>query len=211
MKELKWVLDDISIDRRFENSNITAKLHLDNEGHLSVSEISSMCTDLQRRLDEFNYIDTDIMSTREVASLYPKMFMQLGRCNGKTAADWAFKNVMNSIFGKKKYGIKDVIFNDPATIVLWEDGTKTVVKTQDGDEYDPEKGLAMAISKKALGNKHEYYNVFKKWLKKYEKQQKADADTSSDLSAAWHRAAETLRELNEALSGKTPNKPTTKL
>lgn len=60
--------------------------------------------------------------------------------------------------------IKKVIFNDPATIVFWEDGSKTVVKCQDGDIYDPEKGLAMAISKKALGNQGNYCNEFKEWL-----------------------------------------------
>lgn len=64
--------------------------------------------------------------------------------------------------------IKNVIFNNPATIVFWEDGTKTVVKCQDGDVYDPEKGLAMAITKKALGNKGNYCNELKKWLEKYE-------------------------------------------
>lgn len=62
--------------------------------------------------------------------------------------------------------IKNVIFNDPATIVFWADGTKTVVKCQDGDIFDPEKGLAMAISKKALGNKGNYCNELKKWLPK---------------------------------------------
>ena len=60
--------------------------------------------------------------------------------------------------------IKDVIFNEPATIILWADGTKTVVKCQEGENYDPEKGMAMAISKKALGNKGNYCEVFKKWL-----------------------------------------------
>lgn len=60
--------------------------------------------------------------------------------------------------------IKNVIFNDPATIVFWADGTKTVVKAQDGDIFDPEKGLTMAISKKALGNKGNYCNELKKWL-----------------------------------------------
>ena len=60
--------------------------------------------------------------------------------------------------------IKNVIFNEPATIVFWEDGSKTVVKCQDGDFYDPAKGLAMAISKKALGNQGNYCNEFKKWL-----------------------------------------------
>lgn len=60
--------------------------------------------------------------------------------------------------------IKNVIHNDPATIVFWADGSKTVVKCQPGDVYDPEKGLAMAISKKALGNQGNYCNVFKKWV-----------------------------------------------
>ena len=70
---------------------------------------------------------------------------------------------------KRVPNIKNVIFNAPATIVFWEDGTKTGVKAREDDEFDPEKGLAMAISKKMLGNKHEYYNVFKDWLKKANK------------------------------------------
>ena len=68
--------------------------------------------------------------------------------------------------------IKKVIFNDPATIVFWSDGSKTVVKCQDGDIYDPEKGLAMAISKKALGNKGNYCNEFKKWLPEEEEEER---------------------------------------
>lgn len=64
--------------------------------------------------------------------------------------------------------IKRVIFNEPATIVIWNDGTKTVVKAE-GEEFDPEKGLAMAISKKVMGNNRDYYNTFKKWTKKYYK------------------------------------------
>lgn len=59
--------------------------------------------------------------------------------------------------------IKKVIFNDPATIVYWEDYTKTVVKCEK-EKYDPEKGLAMAIAKKALGNHGNYFEVFKKWV-----------------------------------------------
>lgn len=59
--------------------------------------------------------------------------------------------------------IKKVIFNDPATIVFWRDETKTVVKCQKDDKYDKMTGLAMAISKKAFGNKGRYYDIFKKW------------------------------------------------
>ena len=60
--------------------------------------------------------------------------------------------------------IKKVVFNDPATIVFWGDGTKTVVKCSDNEAFDPEKGLVMAIAKKAFGNRGNYYNQIKKWL-----------------------------------------------
>ena len=97
-----------------------------------------------------------------------------------------YKTILNSTYGTKTFKtncvpeIKNVIFNDPATIVYWEDGTKTVVKCQDGDEFDPEKGLAMAIAKKAYGNKGSYCNKLKKWLPKEEQ-----ADTNSILDSVF--------------------------
>lgn len=62
--------------------------------------------------------------------------------------------------------IKKVIFNNPATIVLWIDGTKTVVKCCSCELFDPEKGLAMAFAKKMLGNKNDYYKELKKFIPK---------------------------------------------
>lgn len=64
-----------------------------------------------------------------------------------------------------KFDIEKVVFNDPATIVFWKDGTKTVVKCQQGDIFDKEKGLAMAIAKRALGDKGNYNEILKKYLK----------------------------------------------
>ena len=63
----------------------------------------------------------------------------------------------------RRVKIKDVIFSDPATVVFWNDNTKTVVKTRGGEKYDKEKGLAMAIIKKIAGNTSNYYNIFKEW------------------------------------------------
>lgn len=68
--------------------------------------------------------------------------------------------------------IKKVIFNDPATIVFWKDGTKTVVKRQEGAEFDPEKGLAMAISRHYLCDicgLERYDGIFKRYMPKEEK------------------------------------------
>ena len=90
--------------------------------------------------------------------------------------------------------IKKVIFNYPATIVVWSDVSKTVVKCQDGDIYDPEKGLAMAISKKALGNKGNYCNEFKKWLPEDEEEEgtvELRFDTS-ELSSELSKSLEGL-------------------
>ena len=78
-----------------------------------------------------------------------------------------FRTILES-YGKQntpnKFVIKKVIFNDPATIVLWQDGTKTVVKCGEEDTYDPEKGLALCFAKKAMGNKGNFNNTMKKWV-----------------------------------------------
>lgn len=72
---------------------------------------------------------------------------------------------LNSRFGVGAVPqIKNVIFNDPATVVIWSDGTKTVVKCQPGDTYSKETGLALCIAKKSLGNKGNFNEVFKKWI-----------------------------------------------
>lgn len=73
--------------------------------------------------------------------------------------------------------IKNVIFNYPATIVFWNDDTKTVVKCDERDQFDPEKGITMAFFKKMHGNKGHYFEEIKKWAKKYEdKENKAFKD-----------------------------------
>lgn len=40
------------------------------------------------------------------------------------------------------------IINDPAVVVFWSDGTKTIGKCMGDDEFNPEIGLSMAISRK---------------------------------------------------------------
>lgn len=96
----------------------------------------------------------------EPDSLYPTIVMP--RKNGYSAQREVFKSIVSELYGRRTPVIQNVIFNDPATIVLWSDGTKTVVKCQEGDIFDPEKGLAMAITKKFFGNKGSYCNEIKK-------------------------------------------------
>ena len=58
--------------------------------------------------------------------------------------------------------IDSVIFNDPATIVKFSDGDKIIVKASNDDTYNPEKGFAMALSKKLLGEN--YKKLFNKYI-----------------------------------------------
>lgn len=128
-----------------------------------------------------------------------------GRSNGKTfvsnnSTDFldAIKYCYNDIYianllaeynkqcrdsWNNKLEIKKVIFNDPATIILWNDNTKTIVKCDSNDKFDFEKGLAMAIAKKMLGdNKSKYYDIFKKWLPYSIKDLKPDIIPSSIMT-----------------------------
>lgn len=75
------------------------------------------------------------------------------------------KETLDATYGKRSgYTIKKVIFNPPATVVYWSDCTKTVVKCNVNDIFDPEKGLAMAIAKRCAGNTSAYYAEIRHWV-----------------------------------------------
>jgi hypothetical protein len=69
---------------------------------------------------------------------------------------------------------KKVKFSGPATIILWEDGTKTVVKCQKEDVWDNDVGIAMCYLKKMLGNKGNFNNIFREAMKVAEVQYKKE-------------------------------------
>ena len=49
--------------------------------------------------------------------------------------------------------IKKIMYKPPATIVFWNDGTKTVAVCEKGDTYNRELGFALCVLKKKYGNK----------------------------------------------------------
>ena len=50
-----------------------------------------------------------------------------------------------------QFAPKEIIYNDAATIVYWSDGTKTVVKCNENDEYSEYAGFVAAVAKKMYG------------------------------------------------------------
>ena len=96
----------------------------------------------------------------------PAYKLRLCRTSGRLMVDRAriFSDVIQPMHFVT-FNPKKVIFNDPATIVLWDDGTKTVVKCSEGDTYDPEKGFMLCYLKRLMGKN--YYKYISKTVKKY--------------------------------------------
>ena len=107
---------------------------------------------------QFGFEKRNIFFNFDAASLYPSVIPYKLFLNEK------WREIRQQKRENKIPEITKVIFNKPATIVFWADGTKTVVKSQGKEKYDKEKGLAMAISKKVFGNEGSYYDTFKKFL-----------------------------------------------
>lgn len=90
--------------------------------------------------------------------------------------------------------IKKVIFSGPCTIVLWDDGTKTMVRCLEDDFYDPEKAVMMAYLKKHFG----YSNTqMSKWLQKYteDAEEVQIPKKSKDIYSPLYNAINAFRRL----------------
>lgn len=103
-----------------------------------------------------------------IGKVYDVVDGEITNDNGDTYTNW--DDIIKFLSGWYKFErvadndlISRVIFNDPATIILWADGTKTVAKTHGDDAFDPEKGFAVACAKKLLGNGDAFRMVFAKW------------------------------------------------
>lgn len=71
--------------------------------------------------------------------------------------------IKKDCFKKPKKSVPKIdraYFNAPYTIVIWADGTKTVVKCSEEDIYHRHTGLAMCALKKLLGD--EDYSEWKR-------------------------------------------------
>ena len=80
----------------------------------------------------------------------------------ETSSSW---ESLENVYKKTITTIKKVIFNDPATIVYWKDGTKTVVKVCEGETFSKWSGLALCYCKKMLCDNDtvKFHKLFKEW------------------------------------------------
>lgn len=151
--------------------------------------------------DEWSDLPSEVFACDQVpARTHERMAINYSRY----VKEYAKKNDIVR-FGMCSVSIRKVIFNDPATVVLWSDGTKTVVKCGPEDSFDMEKGLAMAIVKKMAGNDNRFHKVFKQYTKK-KKKEPGSLGSISDMMASLNQAAaiatNTLHELAHMAAAK---------
>ena len=102
-----------------------------------------------------------------------------------------------------KPAVKNVIFNDPATIIFWTDCTKTVVKCQEGDTYNRETGFVMAYLKKVLGNDNTFNKEIERWVPE-ESISKAFAKLGEKVAEGFKDAVANEKEHAPVKTGRYP-------
>lgn len=97
------------------------------------------------------------------------------------------------------------IFNGPATTIIWNDGTKTTVKCQPGDEFDKEKGILCCYMKRLFNNHGNYNNIFRKAMAVAEDQNKIESVTISTANSETYYASalenmkENIQTINDVM------------
>ena len=100
---------------------------------------------------------------------------------------------MSNIYRNFQVTPERVIYNDPATIVFWKDGTKTVVKCMEGDTYNPEVGLAMCVCKKLYDSK--YHKFFRYYAPKEPVAKEAEKKEEASLDEIYDKIHEMVKDV----------------
>lgn len=181
--ETKGITFDLIFSNRIDGERVLANMRMLilRCGYAKVLDLYDLAGVIPSSADPYiDYIWTDLHSANICATYdgytihFPKPMQKCSQTT-KTYSDCYGENYRTKFVTKTEEQstmatampkIRNVIFNDPATVVFWEDNTKTVVKCSKDDIYSPDTGLAMAICKKLYGGN--FKQEFHKWTKKYE-------------------------------------------
>lgn len=107
-------------------------------------------------------------------------------------------------------GIKKVIYNEPVTVVFFNDGTKVTVKASNLDEFDKERGLVYALVKRLFATeKDESGEVFAKGYSMHLNKLIKDAFDQKEF-AAKQRAEKNAKKAAKKAAEKANAETTTK-
>lgn len=124
--------------------------------------------------------------------------------DGEMYADPEFD--VDDDFDPPCWGIPDirrVIFSGPATIVFWEDNTKTIVKCMKGERFERYAGFAAACMKKMFGSTSRAKSIMNEFAE--EQLPNCDDDKSNgkyypDLTEAMNSVIANHESVQEAIN-----------
>lgn len=135
-------------DNRKDNGCPGYIKYIEPDGRLAVQIYAS--TDMDS-LGTQHFLDPD-----QVVSIARPVFQKLLNQCSKTlrdAHDYMQKDseFTAALYRQFQFAPEKIIYHNPATIVYWTDGTKTVVKCAEDDEYSEYAGFVAAVAKKMYG------------------------------------------------------------
>lgn len=150
-----------------------------------------------------------VMGLRSCKTLY----QGLKKFQDKQAEDTVeyTKELRNKLIGgtneMKELDVKKIIFSGPKTIVLWTDGTKTIVSmSKDELRFDPEVAFCAAYTKKMFGSNSKIKRIIeqKSNFEEYTKAAIENAETEFDkfmkCTCPWLYTEEKPTEVEAAIA-----------
>lgn len=99
--------------------------------------------------------------------------------------------------------IRRVVFNNPATIIFWEDNTKTVVKCMEGEKFEKYAGFIAAVAKKLFGSTSRAKAIMNELGEEQvnvEKKAKKETVAVPDLTQAFNEVVANHESIQEAVN-----------
>jgi hypothetical protein len=150
-----------------------------------------------------------VMGLRSCKTLY----QGLKKFQDKQAEDTVeyTKELRNKLIGganeMKNADVKKIIFSGPKTIVLWTDGTKTIVSmSKDELRFDPEAAFCAAYTKKMFGTNSKIKRVikeksnFEEYTKAAIENAKTEFDKFMECTCPWLCTEEKPTEVEAAIA-----------
>lgn len=141
---------------------------------------------------EMDPLCPEFVSRVEIENRIGNMRLELADTKGKLQKE------------RDKYSVDKIIFNPPATVVLWKDGEKTIVKCGEDEVFDHEVGVAMCFMKKIFGSRSAFKRTVKEYKPKEPKNEtKKEPKRGTSMSPEeWSKYWEAMaKQLRKSLNG----------
>lgn len=150
------------------------------DGFIPISTLTSQCIGINVESVGMEYTDAGLKIVGTLVPRSPRAYMKA--CIHDKYRQYKNLDNFGSTYNHSYGRYEKIIINPPATIVIWNDGTKTVVKATENDIYDPEKGVALCFFKKYFNAL--YRQVLKDANEVYKNKLEEDAELNNSEMAA---------------------------